>query len=92
MCQNELKCTFHMWSCHWLSLPLCVVWSDPISLILFLKMSPDSLIKAPVKVCFSVNATSTLKQQALQHTQSLTVHIITYIKQTHKSNHSNDIL
>lgn len=69
-CQNGLKCTFHMWSCHRLSLPLGVVWSDPISLILCLKMSPDSLIKAPVKVYFSVNVTSTLKQQAaLQHTQ-----------------------
>lgn len=74
------------------SLLLSVVCSDPISLMLCLKMSPDSLIKAPVKVCFSVIATSTLKQQALQHTQSLTVHIITYIKQTYKSDHSHDIL
>lgn len=47
------------------------VCSDPINLMLCLKMSPDSLIKAPVKVCFSVNVTSTLKWQALQCTQSL---------------------
>lgn len=62
---DGLKCIFHIWSCHWLSLPLGVVWRYPIFLILCLKMSPDSLIKPPVKIYFPVNVTPTLRQQAL---------------------------